>query len=159
MKTIFRAAFLLGVSLAVYAQGVTVSGSLRTRLYMWDWFQPTAGDNSYLYSGSLLRLGVSQSRDTWDWNAEFAVPILLGLPSNATGTGPQQGALGLGSNYFSANGATNAAMIFPKQLYVRLDGLGGNKSHTLQIGRFCRSDASSFSTAAKPRPRTPRSRR
>ena len=27
-------------------------------------------------------------------------------------------------------------MIFPKQLYVRLDGLGGNKRHTLQIGRF-----------------------
>jgi hypothetical protein len=27
-------------------------------------------------------------------------------------------------------------MIFPKQLYVRLDGFGGNKAHTLQIGRF-----------------------
>src|SRR5581483_2084566 len=56
---------------------------------------------------------------------------------NATGTGAQQGALGLGANYFSANDANrNTAMILPKQLYVRLDGLGGHKRHTLQAGRF-----------------------
>jgi len=116
--------------------GMTFSGSLRSRLYMWDWFQPTTGNNDYQYSGNLLRLGLSQSRDSWDWNAEFAVPFLLGLPNNATGTGPQQGALGLGANYFSANAAQNTAMIFPKQLYIRFDGLGGNRAHTLQIGRF-----------------------
>ncbi len=115
---------------------ITFSESLRSRVYFWDWFQPASGDNSYQYSGNLLRLGLSQSRDGWDWNAEFAAPFLLGLPTNATGTGPQQGALGLGSNYYSANSAQNAALIFPKQLYVRLDGLGGDKDHTLQIGRF-----------------------
>ena len=116
---------------------ITVTGSLRSRLYDWDWFQPTAGNNSYQYSGNIFRIGFSQNRDTWDWNAEFAVPFLLGLPSNATGTGSQQGALGLGSNYFAANsGSHNTAMIFPKQLYVRFDGLGGNRAHTLQIGRF-----------------------
>jgi len=38
-----------------------------------------------MYSGNLLRLGFSQNRDTWDWNAEFAVPFFLGLPTNATG--------------------------------------------------------------------------
>ncbi|HEV3202647.1 MAG TPA: alginate export family protein [Bryobacteraceae bacterium] len=117
--------------------GITVTGSLRSRLYFWDWFQPAAGNNTYQYSGNLFRIGLSQSRDTWDWNAEFAVPFLLGLPSTATGTGPQQGALGLGANYFSANSASrNTAMIFPKQLYLRFDGLGGNKAHTLQLGRF-----------------------
>jgi hypothetical protein len=117
--------------------GVTFAGSLRSRLYGWDWFEPASGNNVYAYSGNLLRLGFSQNRDTWDWNAEFAVPFLLGLPLNAAGTGPQQGALGLGSNYFSANSSSrNTAMLFPKQLYVRLDGLGGNKGHTLKIGRF-----------------------
>jgi len=117
--------------------GITVSGSLRSRLYFWDWFKPTAGDNRYQYSGNLLRLGFSQSRDSWDWNAEFAVPFLLGLPANPTGTGPQQGGLGFGANYLSANGGSrNTAMIFPKQLFFRLDGIGGNKSHSLQIGRF-----------------------
>jgi hypothetical protein len=122
---------------------ITFAGTLRSRLYDWDWFQPTSGNNSYLYSGNLLRLGFSESADTWDWNAEFAVPFLLGLPSGATGTGSQQGALGLGSNYVTANsGSQNTAMIFPKQLYFRFDGLGGDQRHTLQIGRFTFLDGS-----------------
>ena len=141
------AALLLARQAAVYAQtpdvtpiklgNITFSGSLRSRVYFWDWFEPTAGNNDYQYSGNILRLGLSQKLDSWDWDAEFAVPILLGMPSNATGTGPQQGALGLGANYASANsGAQNAALIFPKQLFIRLDGIGGNKRHSLQIGRF-----------------------
>ena len=122
---------------------VTVSGSLRSRLYSWDWFEPTSGNNLYNYSGNILRIGFSENLDTWDWNAEFAIPFLLGLPTNATGTGPQQGALGLGSNYISANGGSqNTAMIFPKQLYVRFDGLAGDRKHTLQIGRFIFLDGS-----------------
>jgi hypothetical protein len=116
---------------------VTVTGSLRTRFYSWDWFEPTSGNNSYVYSGNILRFALSQSHDSWDWDAEFAVPFMLGLPSNATGTGPQQGGLGLGSNYATANsGAQNTAMIFPKQLFVRFDELAGDKRHQLQIGRF-----------------------
>src|ERR1041385_676557 len=140
-------AFLMGAALyaqataqpspAIKSGGMTLTGSLRSRVYDWDWFQPDAGNNSYQYSGNLCRIGLSKSSDSWGWNAEFAVPFLLGLPINATGTGPQQGALGLGSNYLSANaGSRNTAMIFPKQLYVRFDGLVGNKAHTLQIGRF-----------------------
>jgi hypothetical protein len=123
--------------------GVTVTGSLRSRLYGWDWFQPAAGDNSYVYSGNLLRVGFSESREKWDWNAEFAVPFILGLPANPTGTGPQQGALGLGANYLSANsGNQNTAMLFPKQLYVRFDGMAGVKAQTLKIGRFEFNDGS-----------------
>ena len=150
MNSYIRSVFALLAAAALYAQapvqsgstpikigGITVSGSLRARVYFWDWFQPAAGNNNYQYSGNLFRIGLSQSRDSWDWNAEFAVPFLLGLPSNATGTGPQQGALGFGSNYLSANsGSRNTAMIFPKQLYVRFNGLGGNSAHALQIGRF-----------------------
>jgi hypothetical protein len=126
---------------------VTVTGSLRARLYLWDWFTPASGNNNYAYSGNILRIGFSESRVSWDWNAEFAVPFLLGLPSNAVGTGAQQGALGLGSNYVSANSsAQNTAMIFPKQLFIRLDGLGGDKRHTLQIGRFEFSDGSEIAS-------------
>lgn len=116
---------------------VTLTGNLRARFYSWNWFQPASGDNSYAYSGNLLRLGISQNRKRWDWNAEFGIPFLLGLPANATGTGPQQGALGFGANYFAANGnARNSAMIFPKQLYVRLNRLAGDPRQSLQIGRF-----------------------
>ncbi|MGA8594457.1 MAG: alginate export family protein [Bryobacteraceae bacterium] len=115
---------------------VTFSGALRLRLYDWDWFQPSSGNNSYVYSGNWLRFGFSEKLDTWEWNVEFAVPFLLGLPSNATAPGTQ-GALGLGANYYTANdGSQNAAMIFPRQAYVRLNGLGGNTGSSLKLGRF-----------------------
>jgi hypothetical protein len=121
---------------------ITVTGSLRSRLYAWDWFQAAAGENQYEYSGNLLRLNFSEKLSRWDWDAEFAVPFLLGLPSTATDPAPQ-GALGLGSNYYTANGGhQNTAMIFPKQLYVRFDGLGGSEGQTLQIGRFTFLDGS-----------------
>ncbi|HUI79126.1 MAG TPA: alginate export family protein [Bryobacteraceae bacterium] len=121
---------------------ITVTGSLRARLYGWDWFQAAGGENQYEYSGNLLRLNLAEKRPGWDWDAEFAVPFLLGLPTAATDPAPQ-GALGLGSNYFTANGGRqNTAMIFPKQLYLRFDGLAGNENHTLQLGRFLFLDGS-----------------
>ncbi|HEY6340498.1 MAG TPA: alginate export family protein [Bryobacteraceae bacterium] len=121
---------------------VTFSGSLRARFYDWDWFQPTTGQNQYEYSGNLLRLNFAEKLTAWDWDAEFAVPFLLGLPTKATDAAPQ-GALGLGSNYYSANGnQQNAAMIFPRQLYVRLDGIAGDEGQTLQLGRFIFLDGS-----------------
>src|SRR5579872_5040642 len=70
---------------------LNVTASLRSRVYFWDWFQPTSGNNNYQYSGNLFRIGLSQSHGSWDWNAEFGVPFLLGLPAGATGSGPQQG--------------------------------------------------------------------
>jgi len=78
---------------------VTLSGSLRTRILGWDWFEAASGDNAYAYSGNILRVGLSRKGDARNWNAEFAVPMLFGLPSNAIGAGPQQGALGFGGNY------------------------------------------------------------
>jgi hypothetical protein len=146
-KFVLAAALAISAAPGMWAQAatadpiklgnVTVTGTLRSRAYFWDWFEPAAGNNDYQYSGNILRIGFSRKVDSWDWNAEFAAPFLLGLPSRANGTGAQQGALGLGSNYASANdGRQNAAMIFPKQLYFRFDGLGGDKGHTLQIGRF-----------------------
>src|SRR5947199_1723230 len=115
---------------------ITVTGTLRLRGYAWDWFQPASGNNEYRYSGNFLRINLSENRHAWQWNAELAVPFLLGMPLDATGTGPQQGALGFGSNYITANkGNQNAAMIFPRQLYVQFDNIGGEKGH-LKIGRF-----------------------
>src|SRR5579863_9290220 len=62
---------------------VTLTGSLRLRLYGWDWFQAAPGDNQYEYSGNLLRLNFAEQRKGWDWDAEFAVPFLLALPAHA----------------------------------------------------------------------------
>lgn len=116
--------------------GVTLSINLRSRVEVFDWFQPSSGDNTYGYSGNLLRLGLAKKYEKWDWNAEFAVPFLLGLPANPIAPGTQ-GALGVGANYFTANNKSqNAAMIFPKQLYANITQFGDSKANSLKIGRF-----------------------
>ena len=116
---------LLSIAAATFAQGqtapapqpmkigdVVVTGTLRARAYAWDWFQPATGDNTYGYSGNLLRVNFAEKRKGWDWDAEIAAPFLLGLPSNATAPAPQ-GALGLGSNYYTSNGNSQyTGMVF-----------------------------------------------
>jgi hypothetical protein len=110
---------------------VTVQGSLRSRFEMWDWFEGDA-NNAYPFSGNLLRLGLGQTGKRLDWQVEFAAPILLGLPDDAVAPGTQ-GQLGLGANYFLGNDRSrNAAMIFPKQAFVRLK----QGAHALRAGRF-----------------------
>ena len=121
---------------------VTVTGSLRLRVYDWDWFKSASGNNSYGYSGNLLRVNFAEKLKNWDWDAELAAPFLLGMPDNATAAAPQ-GALGLGSNYYSANGNSRySAMVFAKQLFVRFKGLGASEANTLQVGRFEFNDGS-----------------
>ncbi|MFN0191894.1 MAG: hypothetical protein ACKVP5_07935, partial [Aestuariivirga sp.] len=115
--------------------GVLVQGSLRTRLEAWDWFQGDA-NNSYAFSGNILRVSLSQSKKAFDWQVELAAPILLGLPNDAIAPG-SQGQLGLGANYFAANGSSrNSAMMFPKQAFVRFKNLGGSEAHSIRSGRF-----------------------
>src|SRR5262245_45636202 len=80
---------------------VALSGSLRTRVESWDWFGGNA-DNEYTYPGSILRVNLSESRKAFDWQVEFALPFLLGLPDNAIAPGPQ-GQFGFGPSYFAAN--------------------------------------------------------
>jgi hypothetical protein len=121
---------------------VDVTGSFRTRVYGWDWFEASSGNNQYGYSGNLLRVNFTQHRKGWDWDAELAAPFLLGLPDNATAPAPQ-GALGLGSNYYSANANSQySGMVFAKQLYVRFKDLGPGEAGSLQVGRFEFNDGS-----------------
>ena len=117
---IIRTLLLVLAAYVVFAQDkptihkigdVTVTGSFRTRVESWDWFEPSSGDPSYTFSGSLLRLNLSQAKEKFSWAAEFAIPVLLNLPDNAVAPGAQ-GALGLGANYFTANNRnSNAAML------------------------------------------------
>jgi hypothetical protein len=121
---------------------VTFTGTLRSRLYFWDWFQAATGDNQYEYTGNYLRLNFAEKLTAWDWDAEFSIPFLLGLPTGATDAAPQ-GALGFGSNYYTANHSSRStAMIFPRQLFARFRGLGGVTGQTLLIGRFTFLDGS-----------------
>ncbi|MBL8179001.1 MAG: alginate export family protein [Bryobacterales bacterium] len=117
--------------------GVTVQGSIRTRLEAWDWFQSDTGDGSYAYSGNLFRLSFSKAGEAVDWQVELAVPLLLGLPDNAVSTTGAQGQLGLGANYYLANNRSrNSAMLFPKQAFLRFKNVFGDKAQSLRVGRF-----------------------
>jgi hypothetical protein len=110
---------------------VTVSGTIHERYEAWDFFAPPTGQNLYGYSGSLLRLGFSQQLSNYDWMVELAAPILLGIPDRAVLASPQ-GQLGLGANYYAANHQQNAAMVFPKQAFIRLK----RDNLSVQMGRF-----------------------
>jgi len=135
--------FLLLAGGAVVAQSdptpvqigsVTFSGSIRERYEAWSWFEPTTpgAQNLYGYSGTLIRFGLSQKRDKYDWNVEFAVPVLLGIPNKAVLAAPQ-GQLGLGASYYAANDNQKyTAFIFPKQAFFRIDGAESQ----LRFGRF-----------------------
>lgn len=114
--------------------GVVFTATLRSRAYVWNWFQPSAPyQNEYAYSGNLLRLNFAEKSGSFDFDEEIAVPFLLDMPNKATAPAPQ-GALGLGSNYFTANSNHQySAMAFAKQLYARYHF---NESNTLQTGRF-----------------------
>jgi hypothetical protein len=110
---------------------VAVSGSLRTRTEMWNWFDGSAND-SYAFQGSIFRLSFSQTKEYFDWQIELAAPFLLGLPKDAIAPAPQL-QHGLGGNYFAANKLRrNAAMLFPKQGFVRFK----SGAHSLRLGRF-----------------------
>jgi hypothetical protein len=121
------------------AGDITVIGSFRSRIESWDWFG-NAPAGEYTYLGALLRVGLAQSKKTIDWQAEAALPFVLGLPNDAVLSGAQ-GALGLGANYFVANGGrTNVAGLFVKTATIRFKQLGGVQGQALKLGRFEFSD-------------------
>lgn len=114
---------------------VTVSGSIRTRLEMWDWMEGNA-NNSYTFSGNLFKLSLTSGNQKADWQVELAAPVLLGVPNDAAAAAPQ-GPLGLGAIYANSNDShRNAAMIFPKQGWLRFKGILGAPGATLKLGRF-----------------------
>lgn len=73
---------------------------------------------------------------SFDWQVEFALPFLLGLPNDAIAPGAQ-GQLGFGASYFAANGRKiNAAMLFAKQGFIRFNEFGGVSGQSLKFGRM-----------------------
>ncbi len=110
---------------------VTVSGNVRERVEFWDWFGGR-GQNTYAFSGTLAQFALSQTSSTFDWKVDLAIPVLLALPSRAAVPAPQ-GQLGLGGSYYANNSSNRfAAMIFPKEAYVRFK----TEHARLQLGRF-----------------------
>lgn len=110
-----------------------ISINWRTRTEGWDWFQGPVGNNEYPFFDSLLRVGIGQSRERLDWFVEGETASILGLPNDAVAPAPQ-GQLGLGANYYVANGnQSNNTGGFLKQAFVNFKHLG---PANVKLGRF-----------------------
>lgn len=125
--------------------GLTMSGSLRLRFESWDWFETGAAENNYNFGATTLRLSLGQQKERFEWLVEGAFPLLVGLPDNAIAPAPQ-GQLGLGANYYAANGRQDAGA-FVKQAFIRFKGLGGDKASSLKLGRFEFNDGTELAPA------------
>ena len=113
---------------------LTLTGSIRARAENWDWFETDKADPSYTFGAVQIRLGIGQNKEGYEWLVEGEAPILFGLPNHSIAPAPQ-GQLGLGANYFAANGTKNAMLIF-KQGFIRFKNVFGDKASTLKLGRF-----------------------
>lgn len=114
---------------------LSVSGSLRVRTEVWNWFEPKGSFNNSYHFTSFLGRGALQWKDDWfDVMAEAQNSSLLGLPDRAVAPAPQ-GSLGLGAVYFTHNRRENDSGIFLKQGFVLFKNLG-LEGFTLKGGRF-----------------------
>lgn len=117
--------------------GWQLFGSWRVRPEIWNWFPTSKADGSYSYVGSVLKLGAERRTSHEDILLELEQPSLFNLPTKAIASAPQ-GQLGLGANYYAANGG-QVASLFLKQGYVRLKNIG-HSPNSLRLGRFEFSD-------------------
>ena len=72
-----------------------ISINWRTRTEGWEWFQGNPGNSEYPFFDSLLRVGIGQTRDRFDWFIEGEQASILGLPNDAV-VPPPQGQLEIG---------------------------------------------------------------
>jgi hypothetical protein len=109
----------------------------RGRVDAWQWFAAPPETETYGYYESLLRIGISQSLQHWDWNAELSQAAVLGAPNDAVSPVSAQGQLGLGGTYYASNGGnSNPAAAFLKLGYARYRFGSGQEDKNLRIGRF-----------------------
>lgn len=58
---------------------IEVSGNWRVRAEGWNWFQGSTGENDYPLLHSLLRIGIGQQSERFDWKLEAAQDAMLAL--------------------------------------------------------------------------------
>ena len=110
-----------------------VSVNWRFRTEAWDFFVPSKGQNAYAFEHSLLRIGIGQKTERFEWLLEGAADGILDLPPSAVQAAPL-GQLGLGGTYYAANGnARNTSSGFLKQAYV---GFKLPEKGRARLGRF-----------------------
>lgn len=104
-----------------------ISGSHRTRLEMWNFFEPSGGggaNNTYNFVGNNLRLKAAWIDDWFDVVVEGQGVALGGLPSRAVG-GASEGPMGTGPVYRGNNSDNDSDVsAYLRQAHLRLKNLG-----------------------------------
>ena len=112
---------------------LNISINWRVRMEAWDWFQPRTGQNAYAFEHSLLRIGIGQTSEKFEWLVEGAADAIVDLPPSAVQPG-RLGQLGLGGTYFAVNGnERNNVNGFAKQAYI---GFSLPAKAKVRLGRF-----------------------
>lgn len=107
----------------------------RARGQGWQWYKAPPYQNSYGFGESLLRLGLSQKLDKWDWRLEIAQPWVIDAPAHAVSSAAAQGQLGFGGTYYASNGNnSNPAAAFLKQGFARYSF--DQNDQNVRLGRF-----------------------
>lgn len=118
---------------------LSISGSLRTRWELWNWFEvPGSQNNDYDFLATVARVGLAWNDEAFDVVVEAQNPALIDLPGTAIAP-PPQGPLGLGAVYYLHNRANNDASVYLKQGYVTIERLG-IRGLSVRGGRFEFSD-------------------
>jgi hypothetical protein len=108
--------------ISVGGEPVILNVWMRTREYIWNYFQPgiiknATYENRYNYQANSLRAGHGYSIDGVSLYVEGMNPTFFNLPSHAIAPTPA-GFLGLGANYYSIHQEGLDSNIFLKQGYV-----------------------------------------
>lgn len=146
---IFVTSFLFLSSLAVcqsqtapaaapIAQGklpFSISVYDRTRADASQWFAGPPKEDTYGYVESLVRLGIAQKINHFDWQVEISQPSILDAPTNSVSAVTAQGQLGLGATYY-ASGGNNAYPVAASMKQGFLRYRFGERNNNLRVGRF-----------------------
>jgi hypothetical protein len=131
-----------GVDVAKIAgEPLTMSGWMRTREYVWSYFNrgaPANGqsENQYNYQANVLRIGLGYQLDGVKAFIELMNPSVFDLPSDALPTpGEFSDALGIGANYYFIGRHSFNSNVFLKQGYLEF-GQRLLKGLTVKGGRF-----------------------
>ncbi|NYF78337.1 alginate export family protein [Granulicella arctica] len=143
MKFVITSLLLASTAFGQTSTAPSPSGSLpfsvsvydRTRADASQWFASPPQDNTYGYVESLVRIGIAQRIQHFDWQLELSQPAMLDLPSHSISPITAAGQLGLGATYYSSN-TSNAypAAASLKQGYLRYHF--GQEKNNIRVGRF-----------------------
>ena len=100
----------------------------------WDWFKALQEDNIYGYGESLLRFGLSQTIDRWDWKVEITQGTIIDAPNTAVSSSSAQASWAWAALITLAA----ATILIPRPRFLNRDTfvMASIRIQNIRIGRF-----------------------